>query len=125
MNTLYALIIACLSLQVWFGPSATPTTSINISEYSTAQELLASVVTSPDEATALWASLPRLEDYSKESGLAIGDDDYTAAVAVPAMPQIEDHSINTGVNYFADDDAWAFKVPTPTELYAIQASDWW
>jgi hypothetical protein len=125
MNTLYALIIACLSLQVWFGPSATATTSINVSEYSTAQELLASAVTSPDEATTLWAALPRLEDYSKENGLAIDDGGYTAAVTVPVMPHIEDHSINTGVDLYADDDAWDFKVPAKTDLYAIQASDWW
>lgn len=125
MNTLYALIIACLSLQVWFGPSATPTTSINVSEYSTAQELLASSVTSPDEATALWAALPRLGDDSIESGLYINDDGYTAAVTVPSVPKIEDDSINTDVDLFADDDAWDFKVPAKIDLYAIQASDWW
>jgi hypothetical protein len=125
MNTLYALIIACLSLQVWFGPSAAPTTSINVSEYTTAQELLASTVTSPDEATALWAALPRLEDYAKENGLGIDDDSYTATVTEPTMPKIEDHSINTDVDLYADDDAWDFKVPAKIDLYAIQASDWW
>jgi hypothetical protein len=121
MNTLYALIIACLSLQVWFGPSATPTTSINISEYSTAAELLASRdANRPRVATAM----PKLEGDPIEAGLYIDEDGYTAAI-IPTTPRMQDHSINTGVDYFADDDAWDFKVPAATELYAIQASDWW
>jgi hypothetical protein len=121
MNTLYALIIACLSLQVWFGPSATPTTSINISEYSTAAELLASRdANRPRVATAM----PKLEGDPLEAGLYIDEDGYTAAI-IPATPRTQDYSINTGVDYFADDDAWDFKVPSTTELYAIHASDWW
>jgi hypothetical protein len=125
MNTLYALIIACLSLQVWFGPSATPTTLINISEYSTAAELLAVERTSRDaDRSRATAALPKLEDDLIESSLYIDEDGYTAAI-VPATPRMQDHSINTGVDYFADDDAWDFKVPAATELYAIRASDWW
>jgi hypothetical protein len=125
MNTLYALIIACLSLQVWFGPSATPTTSINISEYSTAAELLAVERTSRDaNRPRATAALPKLDSDPIESGLYIDEDGYTAAI-IPATPSIQDHSINTGVNYFADDGAWDFKVPATTELYAVQASDWW
>jgi hypothetical protein len=125
MNTLYALIIACLSLQVWFGPSAKPTTSINISEYSTAAELLAAERTSRDaNRPRVAVAAPKLEDDSIETGLYIDEDGYTAAI-IPTTPRIQDHSINTGVNYFADDDAWDFKVPATNELYAIQASDWW
>jgi hypothetical protein len=123
MNTLYALIIACLSLQVWFGPSATPTTSINVSEYSTAREL-GFEGTSGDDANAQWAALPRLEDYSIETGLAVDDDGYTAAVTVPAA-KIDNQSIDTGIDWVADDDAWDFKVPADTDPHAIRASDWW
>jgi hypothetical protein len=121
MNTLYALIIACLSLQVWFGPSAKPTTSINVSEYSTAREL---GFEGASDANAQWAALPRLEDYSIETGFGIDDDGHTAAVTVPA-PKIEDQSIDTGVDIFADDDAWDFTVPAKTDPHGIQASDWW
>jgi hypothetical protein len=115
MNALYALIIACLSLQVWFGPSATPTASINVTEYTTARELL--------EANGTTAAIPGLADYTIQTGLAI--DDYIAAVIVPATPRIEDHSINTGVDFYADDDGWDFDIPAKTDLHAIQASDWW
>jgi hypothetical protein len=127
MNTLYALIIASLSLQVWFGPSGTPTASINVSEYSTAGELLEFEGTSRDDANTPWttATMPSLEDHSIETGLFIDDDGYTAAVTILATPKIEDQSINTGVDFFADDDAWDFKVPAKTDLHAIQASDWW
>jgi hypothetical protein len=125
MNTLYALMIACLSLQVWFGPSATPTTSINISEYSTAAELLAVERTSRDaNRPRVATATPKLGDDPIESDLYIDEDGYTAAIIVPATPMMRDRSINTGIDYFAD-DAWDFKVLSTTELYAIQASDWW
>ncbi len=121
MNTLYALIIASLSLQVWFGPSGTPTTTINVSEYSTARELLEFEGSSRDDAKTprTTAAIPI------ETGLFIDEDGYTAAISMPAEPLTEDHSINTGLDFFAGDDAWDFKVPAKTDLHAIQASDCW
>ena len=122
MKTLYALIFACLSLQACINQPETPAAVTNISEYTTAAELVYGTAaglefdgTSRDSANTPWttSALPRLEDY--DISIYGADESYTASV--PTM-QIQDQ-------FFGDDSGFDFQPAEATDLYEIQASDWW
>jgi hypothetical protein len=111
MKTVYALIALCFTLQACNGQE-TPTSSINISEYSTLSEYLAATShlddneyvastgaislikpidgtefegTSRDSANTMWGVLPTapmLDDYAID--WSIDTDDHTATVISPA-----------------------------------------
>jgi hypothetical protein len=95
MKMIYALTVACLSLQACNDPSSTPTASINISEHSTLGEYLASMGQADRHTAAITAPAGKpFEGYWMDDPIAYSSidfelDEYNVGAITPAIRPID------------------------------------
>jgi hypothetical protein len=96
MRTLYALIIACLSVQPSNGQAQTPADSINISRHSTLSEYLAAAPMGDDDRHPAAVTVPAIKPFegywmdepiASTTGIAVDVEEHDAGAA-PAIEPI-------------------------------------
>jgi hypothetical protein len=106
MKTLYALILACLSV---------PALAWEPEIYNSACPEYGLTASVNEPATSIY-------DYAVDD--SIDFEGYTATVIPPASKPTTDTPIDSTIPFFSDDDGFDYTAPDAIE-FAIQASDWW
>jgi hypothetical protein len=106
MKTLYAIILACLSV---------PALAWEPEIYNSA---------CPEYGLTAFVNEPATSIYDYAVDDSIDFEGYTATVISPASKPITDMPVDSSIRFFSDDDGFDFTAPGAIE-FAIQASDWW